>query len=251
MEFFTSELIIYLGAALIVGLILGWLFGVVCANEKCDQELGLDIKSGDLGLGNCAKECSMERAECEINSAKSTPKTKPVAKKKAPAKKATPKKKVPVAKKAPVKKAAPAKKKAVSVVSGNSGLEIETVEGIGEVYGQKLRAMKIETTGALLKANKSAPKKLRTDVEASLKVKDTVVNSWVSMADLLRVDGIDKQYAELLNDSGINDVAALAKASNTGLATKAKKINDDTGVAPKAPTATELKNIIANAKKLV
>ena len=118
--------------------------------------------------------------------------------------------------------------------------EIETIEGIGKSFGDKLRRMNISTTTDLL--NKATSSADIHDIANKLKQKSWIVRSWVSMSDLLRVEGIDAQYAGLLEFSGIHSVQSLAKQTANPLSKKMLALNKKeqrVKVVPKSATVAE------------
>lgn len=79
---------------------------------------------------------------------------------------------------------------------------VRDVEGIGDHYGNLLDDMGIKDTRQLWNAD-------ATDVAAALEIMPTEVEGWQSMAELMAVDGIGKQYAELLVRSGVYGIDEL------------------------------------------
>lgn len=82
---------------------------------------------------------------------------------------------------------------------------VEDVEGIGETYGRQLAEIGIEDTRDLWNADVD---RLAEALDASPKT----VTRWQQMAELIAIDGIGPQYAELLARSGIHSVDDLARA---------------------------------------
>ena len=70
--------------------------------------------------------------------------------------------------------------------------KIEDVEGIGPVYGEKLRKAGINSVDQILKigCNPAGRKELAetTGLDAS------IILTWVNMADLFRIKGIGSEY---------------------------------------------------------
>lgn len=77
------------------------------------------------------------------------------------------------------------------------------VEGVGDVYEKKLGAMGIVDTEQLWKAD---PKKVADNLDVPLKT----AQKWHAMAELMALDGIGPQYAELLVRAGITSIHELA-----------------------------------------
>ncbi|HID82619.1 MAG TPA: DUF4332 domain-containing protein [Chromatiales bacterium] len=129
-----------------------------------------------------------------------------------------------------------------------SSYDIEEIEGIGRGYGKKLRGMGIATTTHLLDKCPDTPS--MQPVIQTMNLEDWVIRSWVSMADLMRVRGIDGQYAELLNFSDIHSVQALANANAAGLAAKLKQVNDKEHRVKEVPDTDTIAGWIDQAKTL-
>lgn len=86
------------------------------------------------------------------------------------------------------------------------------VEGIGPVYAEKMQAIGIETTARLCYED---PARLARRLDVPRKT----VASWQHMAELAKVDGIGKQYAEALARSGVQGIEALKRRDPDGIAT--------------------------------
>ncbi len=108
--------------------------------------------------------------------------------------------------------------------------DIEDIEGIGKGFGDKLRAIGIAGTGALL--DRCGDANSRREISEKLNVEGAVVRNWVSQADLMRVRGIGGQYAELLEAAGIQSVKDLQRVNAIALAEKMKEINDEDQLFP-------------------
>ena len=86
--------------------------------------------------------------------------------------------------------------------------DIEEIKGIGKRCSQRLREIDIDTTQQLLeKADTSAA---ITEIGHQLHNEESLVRSWVSMADLIRVPGVRGQFAEQMMQSGVLSVKQLA-----------------------------------------
>ncbi len=85
---------------------------------------------------------------------------------------------------------------------------IEEVEGIGPSYGKKLRQLDVSTTQQLL--DRCMDQESRIAVAQHVGIEDFVVQKWASMSDLMRVGGIEGQFAELMAYAGIESTQQLA-----------------------------------------
>ncbi len=89
------------------------------------------------------------------------------------------------------------------------------VEGIGEVYADKLKEAGIATTGALLK--EGATPAGRKKIEKATGIGHKLILRWTNHVDLYRIKGVQKQYAELLEASGVDSIPELAQRDPTHL----------------------------------
>ena len=71
----------------------------------------------------------------------------------------------------------------------------------------KMEKAKIQTVRGLLKRGGTA--KGRKELAEKTGISESVILKWVNMADLFRVKGIGKQYAELLEKAGVDTVKEL------------------------------------------
>ncbi len=125
---------------------------------------------------------------------------------------------------------------------------VEEVEGIGPTYGNRLRAIKIETTEHLLE--KCCESSQQTEASGHVKVESFVVGKWVSMADLMRIPGIRGQYAELLEASGIASVGEMARQEGAALAAKMARVNSEEHRTQSVPDPETVSGWIEGAKGL-
>jgi nucleotidyltransferase/DNA polymerase involved in DNA repair len=76
------------------------------------------------------------------------------------------------------------------------------VEGVGPVFAEALKAMGIHDTRDLWQADNAA-------VATRVNVPVATVSKWQQMAELIAINGVGPQYAELLQRSGIGSIAEL------------------------------------------
>jgi predicted flap endonuclease-1-like 5' DNA nuclease len=101
--------------------------------------------------------------------------------------------------------------------------KLKEIEGIGSVYAKKMDKARIKTVRGLLK--KGATRKGRKELSATTGIKPATILKWVNMADLFRVRGIGKQYAELLEKAGVDTVKELKMRKPGHLLAQMEKIN--------------------------
>lgn len=125
---------------------------------------------------------------------------------------------------------------------------IEDLEGVGEVLGKKLRAAGIKDTESLLAGCATA--KQRADLAAKADVSAKRLLKWANMADLYRISGIGSEYAELLEEAGVDTVPALAQRNAANLASALAAANERKKLTRRVPTEADVAKWIEQAKKL-
>lgn len=125
---------------------------------------------------------------------------------------------------------------------------IEEIEGIGPAYAGKLSTAKIETTDDLLALCCDA--KGRKEVSESTGLSEAHLLKWANMADLMRISGIGPQYAELLEQSGVDTVKELRTRNFENLAEKMREINEQKQLARTSPAPSLVEQWVDQAKSL-
>ncbi|OHD83400.1 MAG: ferredoxin [Sulfuricurvum sp. RIFCSPHIGHO2_12_FULL_44_8] len=126
--------------------------------------------------------------------------------------------------------------------------KIDAVEGIGTVYGEKLRSSGINDTGELLTAL-STPAK-RTAVAKETGIPEKNITRFANMVDLFRIKGVGPQYSELLEASGVDTTKELAQRVPSNLLKKMDEVNSSKNLSKRIPTEKELVRWIEEAKSL-
>ncbi len=126
--------------------------------------------------------------------------------------------------------------------------KITAIEGIGEVYGAKLKELGIKSTEALLEATADA--KSRKALAETLEVSDKLVLNWANRADLFRVKGIGEEYSDLLEASGVDTVPELAQRNPENLYKKLLEVNAEKKLVRRPPSLNQVKDWVAQAKEM-
>jgi predicted flap endonuclease-1-like 5' DNA nuclease len=126
--------------------------------------------------------------------------------------------------------------------------KLTIVEGIGDVYAEKLSAAGVKTTEALLEAGKTP--KGRKDLAAKAGIGDALILEWVNRVDLFRIKGISEEYADLLEAAGVDTVPELAQRSAENLFAKLGETNAKKSLVRKMPGQSQVADWIAQAKAL-
>lgn len=122
------------------------------------------------------------------------------------------------------------------------------VEGIGEKYAAKLKEAGVANTDALLKIG-STPKGRKELAEKS-GIGDALILEWVNHVDLFRIKGVAEEYADLLEEAGVDTVPELAQRVAKNLFQKVVEVNEVKKLVRKLPTEAMIADWIDQAKKL-
>ena len=126
--------------------------------------------------------------------------------------------------------------------------KIEQIEGIGEVYAEKLAAVGINTTDDLLE--KCAAAKGRIKVAEETGISRKLILKWTNHADLMRINGIAGQFSELLEAAGVDTVKEFRHRVPANLQPKLVAINEEKNLCNRVPSLSEVERMIAQAKEL-
>lgn len=122
------------------------------------------------------------------------------------------------------------------------------IEGIGEVYATKLRAIGLVTTEALLK--KGATPKGREEIAEQSGIDVKKILEWVNRADLFRIKGVAEEYSDLLENAGVDTVRELAQRNPGNLHVKLTEVNLAKKLVRRLPTPGEVERWVQHAKEL-
>ena len=126
--------------------------------------------------------------------------------------------------------------------------QIGEVEDIDEANEGKLKALDIHTTDDFLA--RAATPAGRAEVAAAIGVDAKDVLRWANCADLMRVDGIGMQFADLLEAAGVDTIPELAQRNAANLHAKVAAVNAEGKLAGRAPTSAEVEDWVTQAKGL-
>ena len=112
-------------------------------------------------------------------------------------------------------------------------LDIETIDGIGPICGGLLRSSGVNTVNDLLKV--CATERGRKNLANEIGVPQSMLLQWVYRGDLLRVKGVGKKYAALLESAGVNTVSDLSTRNPRYLFQKLKAVNKEKRIVKRTP----------------
>lgn len=126
--------------------------------------------------------------------------------------------------------------------------KIIDIEGIGEVYSEKLIAAGITKVSELL--DKCAAPSGRKALADETGISGKLILKWTNHADLFRISGIGPQFAELLEASGVDTVKELKHRVAENLQKKLEEVNAEKNLCNRVPAVTEVQKMIDQAKEL-
>ncbi len=127
-------------------------------------------------------------------------------------------------------------------------VKLTKVEGIGKAYAEKLEAIGIVSTDALLE--KGATPQGRKEIAEKTGISPKLVLRWVNHVDLFRIKGVGEEYADLLETAGVDTVPELAQRNPENLHKKIVAINADKKLVRQLPGLNQVREWIEQAKRL-
>jgi predicted flap endonuclease-1-like 5' DNA nuclease len=126
--------------------------------------------------------------------------------------------------------------------------KLTEVEGIGEIYAQKLQEAGIRTTQALLE--KGATPQGRKEIAEKTDISEKLILEWVNHVDLFRIKGVGEEYSDLLEEAGVDTVPELAQRNAEHLYQKLVAVNQERKLVRRLPTQSQVSDWIEQAKRL-
>ena len=126
--------------------------------------------------------------------------------------------------------------------------KIIDIEGVGDVYAEKLTAAGINKVSELLE--KCAAPKGRKELAEATEISEKLILRWTNHADLFRINGIGPQFAELLEAAGVDTVKELRHRVAANLAAKLLEVNEEKNLTNRVPVEKEIQKMIDQAKEL-
>jgi predicted flap endonuclease-1-like 5' DNA nuclease len=125
---------------------------------------------------------------------------------------------------------------------------IQDIEGIGPAYGEKLAEVGVKTLADLL-AQGGSPSG-REALAEKTGLSEAQILKWVNRADLDRVNGVGSEFADLLEQAGVDSVPELAQRNPGSLAAKLAEVNAAKSLVRRVPAEGEVAEWVQHAKSL-
>ena len=87
-------------------------------------------------------------------------------------------------------------------------IELKQILGIGSAQEKSLKQVGIDSVETLLLACQWEKQRLRLATRTG--ISGTAILQWAFQADLLRIDGVEPEYARLLREAGVKSVTELS-----------------------------------------
>ncbi|MGM0374293.1 MAG: DUF4332 domain-containing protein, partial [Chloroflexota bacterium] len=126
--------------------------------------------------------------------------------------------------------------------------KLEKIEGIGMRFAGKLRKVGVRGTKSLLK--KGSTPSGREEIAQKSGVSEKLVLEWVNHADLFRIKGVGEEYADLLEEAGVDTVPELAQRNPENLYQAIMETNKKKRLVRRPPSQKMVKDWVKQAKSL-
>ena len=126
--------------------------------------------------------------------------------------------------------------------------KLSEIEGIGPVYAAQLEASGVKSQAQLLAAG--ATPKGRKELAEKSGLGGKLILKWINRADLARVKGIGEEYADLLEEAGVDTVPELAQRRADNLHKKMVEVNEAKKLVRSLPSESMVAKWVEQAKGL-
>lgn len=126
--------------------------------------------------------------------------------------------------------------------------KIIDIEGVGEVFAQKLIEAGINTVDDLLAS--CAKPAGRKALEEATEISGKLILKWTNHADLMRINGVGPQFSELLEAAGVDTVKELKHRVPENLQKKLEEVNAVKNLVNRVPAVAEVEKMVAQAAEL-
>jgi hypothetical protein len=126
--------------------------------------------------------------------------------------------------------------------------KVAFIEGVDATHVAKLNQAGIVTVMDLLQ--RGATREGRAELVESIGIDAGLILTWVNQADLFRIEGVGKQFGELLEAAGVDTIVELAQRNPAHLFGKLTQVNAERKLAGRSPRQEEVNTWVQQAKGL-
>ena len=126
--------------------------------------------------------------------------------------------------------------------------KIIDIEGVGDVYAEKLVAAGINKVSELL--DKCAAPKGRKELAEKTGISEKLILKWTNHADLFRIKGVAGQFSELLEAAGVDTIKEFRHRVPANLQAKMEAVNAEKNLVNRVPSVKEIEKMVAQAKEM-
>jgi predicted flap endonuclease-1-like 5' DNA nuclease len=125
---------------------------------------------------------------------------------------------------------------------------ISAVRAIGHRDATKLRKSRVRTTDALLQ--QASTRRGRAEVSERTGIPTAELLRWAHQADVMRINGIGSEYADLLASAGVDTIKSLRRRNATNLMVAMTQVNSKKRLVQRLPTVEMVQGWIDEAKAI-
>ena len=123
---------------------------------------------------------------------------------------------------------------------------IAKIEGIGDVYTAKLKEVGIRTTDVLLDRCKTPAD--RASLAKNTGISPKLILEFANLADIMRLSGVGEEWADLLEEAGVDTVKELKNRNAEALYEKMIEVNEAKKLVRRVPPLVYVERWIKEAK---
>ncbi len=123
--------------------------------------------------------------------------------------------------------------------------KISEIKGLDADIQVKLETAKVLFIEDLLKETDTPAK--RSALSKQLGIEPAKLTDWINRADLMRLNGVGKEMANLLEECGVDSCKELQHRKPENLQAKLKEVNDKEKITHHAPTLAQVEEWIKEA----
>ena len=117
-------------------------------------------------------------------------------------------------------------------------------------YGKLAQALEYGALTVQVEANFDEILRLVRELAEKTGISDKLLLEWVNHADLFRIKGVGEEYADLLEEAGVDTIPELAQRNPANLYEALEKANAQKKLVRQLPTRAQVESWVEQAKAL-